>query len=468
MAVHQVPAQTGVFARYLKGLAALLDRDGGWYAVFLHRDPQGMQACLDGFEVPPWDVVGSLLQDLAAVRGREFVEQEQLRAKQLHTASVAAHDRRPGGREALVERLELMRRELIHASGRNEELIRLIVSEPEGTETAEQLAYELEWVRDDHARATARIAELRRRLAALPPPEHGRAGVPGPSERVPRQASGPDPAQWPHPAQEGPRRGPHADPPGPSGGPAWPDVGQGRSKDGGKTKDKRRRPRGARFAGMEEDVEAVAVPELPVGGDLPRGARYGGAGADPEQEQPVLADPDDALRAARETVRTLGRLRAEGRSGEAHALLCEAATLPATWLPVLAAELHRAGLEADWATLLWEAASQPVLRLAAIAGALTGAGRAQDGHQLLRQGVTRPADEIAAAVLSLDEDGRAPEALALLIAYLQLHTPADTARIADRNPARLVPRLLAAARAGSASHERDLVHALRVSGHLGA
>ncbi|MFE6131795.1 hypothetical protein ACFQ6Q_26580, partial [Streptomyces sp. NPDC056437] len=189
---------------------------------------------------------------------------------------------------------------------------------------------------------------------------------------------------------------------------------------------------------------------------------------DPEQEQPVLADPEDALRAARETVRTLGRLRAEGRSGEAHVLLCEAAILPATWLPVLAAELHRAGLEADWATLLWEAASQPVLRLAAIAGALTGAGRAQDGHQLLRQGVTRPADEIAAAVLSLDEDGRAPEALALLIAYLQLHTPADTARIADRDPARLVPRLLAAARAGSASHERDLVHALRVSGHLGA
>ncbi|MFE6133472.1 hypothetical protein ACFQ6Q_35215, partial [Streptomyces sp. NPDC056437] len=229
--MHQVPAQTGVFARYLKGLAALLDRDGGWYAVFLHRDPQGMQACLDGFEVPPWDVVGSLLQDLAAVRGREFVEQEQLRAKQLHTASVAAHDRRPGGREALVERLELMRRELIHASGRNEELIRLIVSEPEGTETAEQLAYELEWVRDDHARATARVAELRRRLAALPPPEHGRAGVPGPSERVPRQASGPDPAQWPDPAQEGPRRGPHADPPGPSGGPAGSDVGQGRSKD---------------------------------------------------------------------------------------------------------------------------------------------------------------------------------------------------------------------------------------------
>ncbi|MFD3437896.1 hypothetical protein ACFWU3_10370 [Streptomyces sp. NPDC058685] len=463
MAVHQVPAQTGVFARYLKGLAALLDRDGGWYAVFLHRDPQGMQACLDGFEVPPWDVVGSLLQDLAVVRGREFVEQEQLRAKQLHTASAAAHDRRPGGREALVERLELMRRELIHATGRNEELIRLIAAEPEGTQAAQQLTYELEWVRDDHVRATARVAELRRRLAVLPPPEHGRAGAPGPGERVPRQASRPESAQWSAPAQEGPRTAPQAETP------ASGDQGRG-SKDGGKAgaRDKRRRPRGARFAGMEEDVEAVAVPELPVGGDLPRGARYGAAGTAPEQEQPVLVDPEDALRAAHETVRSLGRLRAEGRSGEAHALLCEAATLPAGRLPVLAAELHRAGLEADWATLLWEAASQPVLRLAAIAGALSAAGRAQDGHQLLRQGVTRPADEIAAAVLSLDEDGRAPEALALLVAYAQLHTPADTARIADRDPARLVPRLLAAARAGTAAHERDLVHALRVSGHLGA
>lgn len=66
---------------------------------------------------------------------------------------------------------------------------------------------------------------------------------------------------------------------------------------------------------------------------------------------------DEARRATVETVERLVRLRREGHSGEAHALLAEAAYWPAARLPLLAAELHRAGLGADWATLLWEAVS---------------------------------------------------------------------------------------------------------------
>lgn len=147
-------------------------------------------------------------------------------------------------------------------------------------------------------------------------------------------------------------------------------------------------------------------------------------------------------------------------------MICEAAVRPASWLPLLAAELHRAGLDADWATLLWEAASQPALRLASAAGALAAAGRTEDSRQLLRQGVARPADDIAAAVLALEDESRNPEARALLTAYVQVHTAEDTARIAERDPRRLVPQLLDAARAQSAAHERDLVHALRVAGHL--
>ncbi|HZX37631.1 MAG TPA: hypothetical protein VFF37_04735, partial [Streptomyces sp.] len=160
--------------------------------------------------------------------------------------------------------------------------------------------------------------------------------------------------------------------------------------------------------------------------------------------------------------------RAEGRSGEAHAVLVEAAARPAPWLPLIAAELHRAGLDADWATLLWETASQPALRLAAAAGALAAVGRTEDSRQLLRQGVTRPADDVADAVLALEDEGREPEARALLAAFVQVHAAEDTAKIADRDPRRVVPQLLDAARAISADHERDLVHALRVAGHLGA
>ncbi|HZX38093.1 MAG TPA: hypothetical protein VFF37_07140, partial [Streptomyces sp.] len=167
MAVHQLPAETGVFARYLKGLTALLDRSGGWYGIFWQRDPDGMRACLDGVEIPPWDVVEALLHDLAARRGAGVAEQESVRARHLHAASAAAHDRRPGGREALGERLELMLREEVYATGRAEELLHRLAGEPEGTPTAEQLAHELEWTRDDYARATSRVAELRSRLGAL-------------------------------------------------------------------------------------------------------------------------------------------------------------------------------------------------------------------------------------------------------------------------------------------------------------
>ncbi|MFI1398234.1 hypothetical protein [Streptomyces sp. NPDC020681] len=492
MTVHQLPVETGVFARYLKGLVAMLDPDGGWYGVFWGRDPEGMRACLEGVEIPPWDVVESLFQDLAMARGTAFAAQETPRARQLHAASAAAYDRQPGGREALAERLELMRRELIYAMGREEELMRRLATEPAGTPKAEQQVNELEWIRDDHARATARVAELRARLGALPDDrafaEHTRdpGGAPGghpSSEEWFRPA--PEPVRethtsWPEPAvpdgwfrpqaaaaepagervpPQATRSGPErTDPPAPA------------------AKRKKRRPRGgARFAGVEEEVEdggveIVAVPVLPVADDVPRGARYGGAA--PAEETPAAAFPsaaavEEARRAAQDTVAALVRLRSEGRGGEAHAVLCEAAALPAPWLPVLAAELHRAGLEADWATLLWEAASQPVLGLAAAAGALAAAGHTQDSRQLLRQGMARPAGEIAEAVLALEDETRGPEARALLTAFAQLHTAEEVAAIADLDPHRLVPHLLAVARIQSPDHERDLVHALRVAGHLG-
>ncbi|MBT2443590.1 UL36 very large tegument protein, partial [Streptomyces sp. ISL-36] len=146
------------------------------------------------------------------------------------------------------------------------------------------------------------------------------------------------------------------------------------------------------------------------------------------------------------------------------ALLCEAAAGPPAWLPALAAELHRVGLGADWATLLWEAASLPPDRLASVAGALADAGRAQDCDQLLRQGVARPVEELAGACAALQAEGHHREAHALLTAFVRVRTPEDAARLASADPHGLVPQLLHAARAVSPARERDVLHALRVAG----
>ncbi|MFF8841554.1 hypothetical protein ACF08N_02310 [Streptomyces sp. NPDC015127] len=479
MTVHQLPADNAAFARYLGELAERVDRAGGWCAIFRQRDPDGMRACLEGAEIPPWDVVESLLHDLATLMGPQQAERETSRARALHAAAAAAHDRLPGGREALEERRELMRGEQAYAASRAAELLRRLAAEPEGTAEAERLTHELSWTRDDHARATSRITELTSRLASLPredappgwfaPPGHRGHGVTDAPDVPPVPAPAPDRAYTSgNRAAEGTDAtrayaGPGADSAVPAAGsPQGPGPRAGRKK---------KPRRGARFAGVEGDGGgAVAVPVLPVADDVPRGARYGGAASapEPEPEPEPVPEPDGAARAARETVAVLGRLRAEGRTGEAHVVLCEAAARPPGWLPALAAELHRGGLDADWATLLWEVASQPAGHLAAAADALSAAGRPDDGRQLLRLGVTRPAEEIADAAIALADEGHGARARALLAAYAHVRPAEDAARVAARDPARLVPALLDAVRGALPDRERDLVHALRVAGYLGA
>ncbi|MGW2257197.1 hypothetical protein ACWEJP_01205 [Streptomyces sp. NPDC004749] len=528
---RQLPAETVEFARYLRELTARLDQGGGWYGVFVRRDPDGLRACLDGADVPPWDVVESLLHDLTAGGDARAHAREAVRARALHTASAAAYDRRPGGAESLSERLRLMTGEQARAAGRAEELIRLMRAAPEGSPRAEQLAGDLAWVRDDHARAAARCAELRERWAALA--ARGRTdgtGAAGRADAVPDRSPGGSsrPAGDERHRADGGRTGAHRGTAGQEGA-GWGDAdragvnrtgvdqadagragvdrtgvdqdGAGRSGadrtgarapvmpggPGEQTVDTtasrknkrataaRRRPRGARFAGLDLDDtaepgidEAPPVP-LPVAPVAPRGARFGGSAGPPVERVPrdrAQAHPHapEDLRAAAETVATLVRLRADGRTGEAHIVLCEAAGRPAGQLPPLAAELHRAGLDADWSEVLWEAASLPPVQLAAAAGALAGAGRDADCRHLLRQGVSRPAEEIAGAALALGEAGRAREARALLTAFVQARTPKDAALVAALDPRTLVPQLIDAARAVSVSRERDLVHALRMAG----
>ncbi|MFJ5845064.1 hypothetical protein [Streptomyces sp. NPDC092903] len=496
MTVHQHAVSLGEFAHYLRYLTRLLDPARGWYGVFRERDPEGMRACLEGAEIPPWDVVDSLLVDLATVRGDVFAGRESARAAELHATSAAAHDRRPGGRQQLVERLELMLREQAHAAQR--------LRAAHGSGAAGELdAQASAWARDDHERASARCAELRRRLAAVaddapetqpPPPAPAPAAAdrsapagpasgpaaPSAAARDRAPASGPAASARDSVPASGPAAAPARDH-APAYGPAAPAAPARDSAPASRpaaapapasrpapAAPVRRRPRGARFAGLDADEESTGsvVPVLPVppmAAAVPRGARFGGAPGVRKGPAEAVVDPE-ARKAARDTVAALLRLRTQGRSGEAHGVLCEAAGRPADRLPVLAAELQRAGLDADWATLLWEVSSLPPAALAAAAAALSEAGRSEDCGRLLRQGVARPAAEIADAVTALDRAGRGPQAQALLGAFVRVRTPQDAARVAEGDPRRLVPRLLAAARGVSEARERDVVHALRVGG----
>ncbi|WP_328827662.1 hypothetical protein OHT77_09345 [Streptomyces sp. NBC_00252] len=549
MAVDQLPGQVREFANYLDGLLARLDQGGGWCGVFWQRDPDGMQACLSGREVPPWDVVEALLQDLAAEYGPGAVAQEKDRARALHMAALAAFDARPGSRDALGDRLDVMLREQKYAAERQLKLGQLLNSATT-QDAADALRLDLAWAHDDHERATARCAELRARIEELDSlartrgagtvqrDRHGNVfrvdDVPA-AHRLPRQRDpedgrhGYDPAGADHQGGEPRRRdnrrgyeeferanpgfdGQHATPdfgrPEPTSGRGTPDPtgggfgspetasgfgapepmdeestghapapDQAAPADPPTSKQRKRRRGSARFAGMAEgDAAAPApdpaavVPELPAPAPTarrsPRGARFAGAAARPvERPQPQREPLDaDARQGTVEAVQRLVGLRREGRSGEAHALLVEAAYWPAARFPLLAAELQRAGLGADWATLLWEAASLPADRLVGAADALVAAGRTADGEQILRQGVARPAAEIGAAVLALAAEGRRREIRALLDAYVRVRTPEEAARSVAADPQQLVPLLLEAAQGASDECHWDLVHALRVAG----
>ncbi|MER6085018.1 hypothetical protein [Streptomyces sp. NPDC001833] len=459
MTVDQLPGQVREFANYLNGLLARLDQGGGWCAVFWQRDPDGMQGCLAGREVPPWDVVEALLQDLATVHGTGAAAREAEPARRLHAEALTAYDTRPGAREDLGDRLDVTLREQRYAAERLAQLGRALDA-ARSREEAEALNIDLAWARDDHARAAARCAELRARMGRL----EQRAELAGRprSETLP---VAPRPAQTPAPAQ--------AQTPAPAPAPA-PAPTEAPAPAPAPAKQRKRRRGSARFAGMAED-EAVptVVPQTPeasvseaaTGRRTPRGARFAGAVEVPARPEPAPAESDEeAERAVAAAVERLEGLRAAGRTGEAHALLAEVAHWSAARFPLLAEALQRAGLGADWATLLWEAASLPPARLVAAADALTAAGRTGDGRQILRQGVARPAAEIGEAVLALDTEGRHREARALLDTYVQVRTPEEAAHSAEPDPRRLVPLLLRSAQTISDQRHWDLLHALRVAG----
>ncbi|UGY94341.1 hypothetical protein [Streptomyces gobiensis] len=464
---RQLPHAIAAFAAELRALVGALDPGSGWYGVFAQRDPEGIRACLDGREVPPWDVVDALLQDLAGRHGMDAAERMAQRLRWRYGPSVTAHDTELGGPSALRERLDSMVRARDHASRRVGELNAAMADAEAARDPAERdrLAADLAWTRDDLERATARCAELRERLAA-------RSAQPAPS---PIQ---PSPIQ---PSAAHPGAGAPGNPAGEAGEPAAVADSRQPTADPGRPAGRPRRParpRGSRFAGLATDdpapeASAPAATAVPPGAGpgaversapAPRGARFAGVQDDGETtaRHPAPRTPADPARMAAirrtvdEAVDRLTQLRAAGRGGEAYGLLCAAARWPAEQLPVLAAALERAGLAADVTTLLWEAACLPPEPLAAAADALASAGHQRDCGQLLRQSVSRPVHEVAATALSLSRTGRDPEATELLAALLRARTPEEAVTAVTVDPAGLRPLLVAAAESISPGHRRDI------------
>ncbi|MHC5908220.1 hypothetical protein ACVNF4_30705, partial [Streptomyces sp. S6] len=322
MTVDQLPGQVREFVSCLEGLLGRLDQGGGWCAVFWQRDPDGMRACLDGSEMPPWDVLEALLQDLASAYGAAVAEEEARRVRVLHIAALRAHDARPGARDVLGDRLDVMLREQRYAVERQAEAGRQLASAIT-REQAEAVRLDLAWAHDDHARATARCAELRSRIAELDRAERevgdspgggGGAAGPGRTAEFGRDLSGRLRGFRGGEGEFG-GAGTGAGAAGAAGGAAGGAMRRGRETEDGVgglpvgdtrgdtvrggavsgdaggavgggepaavvPKQRKRRRGSARFAGIEDEEPAVAVPEETVvavpegdGGTGPRGAR---------------------------------------------------------------------------------------------------------------------------------------------------------------------------------------------------
>ncbi|WP_217189762.1 hypothetical protein [Streptomyces buecherae] len=460
--------EVAALARFLRALTRVLDAHAGWYEVFAGRDPRGLADCLDGREIPPWDVVEALLHDLAALRGPATAHSATERARWLYRAATAAFDARPGSRAVLRERLAAMAAEGDRARRRQRQLVAAAhaARRQRGDEAAERYAADIAWAWDDWHRASARCAELRARLAPAPGPEEG----PAPSAATdPARSWDQTPAPAPIPAQS---PAPASSPaPEPAFGPApAPTLTPGMAEAPATG------PVGAPSPGAGR---APGGPNAPVG-DVPGladDARAADPAADPSAAGPPApqspaTDPSVVGSLAERRVvagvaARVARLRRAGSSGEAHAVLCESAGWPATRLPLLAWALAAEGLDADVATLLWEVASLPPPRLAAALAALDAAGRERDCRLLLRQGAARPVAEVAQVAGALGASGCRPLVVALLAALVRTRGGAEAARVVADGRAALLAPLLEAAGTVSARHHRDTVHALRMTGAHG-
>ncbi|MFJ4481201.1 hypothetical protein ACIP3D_02515 [Streptomyces longwoodensis] len=470
MTVDQLPEEAREFALRLGGLLARVDQDAGWAGVFWRRDPDGMRECVEGREVPPWDVVEALLQDVAAAYGARAAEQEAERLRPLHAAALVAHDDRPGGRDALGDRLDVMLREQRYAAERQAELGRLLAAATT-PEESEALRLDLAWAQDDHARATARCAELRRRMAQWDDRarEHpGRHADPG--RTPPAHPTAPPAASGPWDPAYGAGAGGPAEAPDVTGGYAAPgtdrsaaarhaaaEAGRVAAHAYGVTADDRPTwggpastgPDGTRADADPDAARRHAGPSPQPHTDGPHGtpaepptptvpkqrkrrrgsARFAGMAEDVAAAVPAQADGDSALPGLGPAPVPVGRRGLRGARFAGAAAEPEAPSVPGPREtgPVddrarqEAAEavgrlvaLRARGLSGEAHALLVELAYWPAARVPLLAAELQHAGLGADWATLLWEAASLPVERLVAAADALLAAGRADDAERIL------------------------------------------------------
>lgn len=412
-------------------LTGLGDRPG-WYAEYARRDPDAARAHETGHEVPPWDVVRTVLRDLARNAGAPDAGPADVAGVHaLHSAAVAAEDARPGSGARLHARLAAAGRAYEVAAARVRDAARAHARVP-----SDSRAGFLAWARDDLDRAAARRSALRSRLgavlAAAGEPEGSVAGAAGAGTTAPPRGArfaGAYEAAAAAPAQEAAPSRPAA-------------------------------PSGARFAGAPATEPAARSARGAAGGPAPvlRGARFAGAPQEAVRPGPPAPDPRWTAEARAEAA-TLLRLRAAGDGGAAYRALSAAAQGPAERLPYVVRALERTGLGADAGTLVWEVAALPPAGVAAAAAALAADGREAHARTLLHQTAARPAAEVAVVADLLHSAGHTAEAAELLETVARAR-PADAAADVARARPALTALLLAAAARVAPPCRRDLAAAL--------
>jgi hypothetical protein len=413
------------FSYYFRSLLSALGDRPGWYGAFARRDPEAAADYGSGRRLPPWDVVRTVLRDVAVNAGAQDADPAEAgRAYALHRAAAAAEDAAPGAAAELRRRLDAALR------ARDRAAARAAHGEPAGGEPA-RAADERAWARDDLARASARCEELRGRLLAVAgTTEVVAAGVPAVRRPTGARFAG---------AGAGPPEAPAAEP---------------------SARVRSAAPRGARFAGAP--TAPAPVEAAPAAPPAPSGARFAGA---PTSPAAPAAPPGASGRDPRWTAQAqaaaarLGVLRRAGESGAAYLVLCATAEGPADRIPYVIRELERTGLAADVSTLLWETAALPPVPLAEAAAALAADGRAPDCRTLLRQAAARSAEDVAVVAETLHLAGRAAEAGELLETLARSRPAATAAATARVRPALAQPLLAAAARVSRSCH-REISAAL--------
>lgn len=409
MAHSYSPGSVTAFTTWFRSATAGLGADRGWFAVFLARDPQGMRAFLSGAQIPPWDVVASLLHDLEQMRGAGSGNRADVR--KLHQEAFREHGLRTG-RHALAQRLEFERSERDKAQ---EHLILLgDRAEANGSRTEA-----LRVAHDVHQRAMARCAELQRRLAELD------TLTLAPAHQKPVADPAPEPAKA-QPTQDAARR--RAEALGVLGSLAF--GAQGAQLQYLILADDERESRGQ--VEQAEDVATTAI----------------------EWQED------------RQIAWQLARLRASDSGGQAHVLVCDAVAGPPRRLPRLARAFEETGQAHEVSVLLWETALLPPAQLCMAVVAFSGEGRRDDVNLLLRHASVRQPADIGALVLALVA-ARHPSDASLVLQTVIRGRTRDFAVDVARVDSALVPLLLGAARDISSGHEAHLEYALRVEGLTG-